>query len=107
MAAVNTLTFSSEKEAYPRFVVQFHNDNFILDERVKQPSDVKIFAYQIFIFKTPVQDEVERNKYLETIFQLFRTPYERSTYQGAKYFWRPTDLKTDNLRTSSWSLSSR
>ena len=50
---------SSEKEAYPRFVVQFHNDNYVLDERIKQPKDVKIFAYQIFIFKTPVQDEVE------------------------------------------------
>ena len=56
--------FSSEKEAYPRFVVQFHNDNFILDERIKQPTEVKIFAYQIFIFKTPVQDEVGSSKEL-------------------------------------------
>ena len=55
---------SSEKEAYPRFVVQFHNDNFILDERIKQPTEVKIFAYQIFIFKTPVQDEVGSLKVL-------------------------------------------
>lgn len=55
---------SSEKEAYPRFVVQFHNDNFILDERIKQPTEVKIFAYQIFIFKTPVQDEVGSVKVL-------------------------------------------
>ena len=50
---------SSEKDAYPRFVVQFHNsDIFHLDQRVKQPTDVKIFASQMFIFKTPVQDEV-------------------------------------------------
>ena len=42
---------------YPRFVVQFHSDNFTLDERVKQPSEVKIFASQLFIFKTPVQNE--------------------------------------------------
>ena len=49
--------FSSEREVYPRFVVQFHNDNYILDERVKQPHDIKIFASQMFIFKTPVQNE--------------------------------------------------
>ena len=56
----NCINFlSSEKDAYPRFVVQFHNaDNFILDPRVKQPTDTKIFASQMFIFKTPVQNEV-------------------------------------------------
>ena len=42
---------------YPRFVVQFHNDNYILDERIVQPNDIKIFASQMFIFKTPVQNE--------------------------------------------------
>ena len=51
------LYFSSEKEVYPRFVVQFHNDHYVLDERVRQPTDVKIFAAQLFIFKTPVQNE--------------------------------------------------
>jgi len=48
---------TSEKDAYPRFVVQFHNDDPILDDRIRQPEDIKIFASQIFVFKTPVQDE--------------------------------------------------
>ena len=62
LASLSIFCFSSEKDAYPRFVVQFHNaDNFILDQRVKQPTDTKIFASQMFIFKTPVQDEVTSN----------------------------------------------
>lgn len=54
-----SLVSSSEKDAYPRFVVQYGNDISVTDERIKQPSDVKIFASQMFIFKTPTQDEVD------------------------------------------------
>ena len=49
---------ASEKECYPRFVVQFRlGDVAQLDERVRQPTDVKIFAGQVFVFQTPVQEE--------------------------------------------------
>ena len=78
--------FSSEKDVFPRFVVQFHNDGYVLDARVKQPLDVKIFASQLFIFKTPVQDE-------ESIRQIYLS--------GGKIFleaYRPKDRQASNVK---------
>lgn len=75
-----------EKQAYPRFVVQFHNEGFILDERVQQPEDVKIFAGQIFVFKTPVQNE-------ESIKQIYLS--------GGKIFveaYRPKDKQASTVK---------
>lgn len=77
---------TSEKDAYPRFVVQFHNDNFVTDERIRQPEDVKIFASQIFVFKTPVQDE-------ESIRQIYLA--------GGKIFieaYRPKDKQSSSVK---------
>jgi hypothetical protein len=77
---------TSEKDAYPRFVVQFHNDDPILDDRIRQPDDIKIFASQIFVFKTPVQDE-------EAIRQIYLT--------GGKIFieaFRPKDKQSSSVK---------
>eukprot|EP00092_Neocalanus_flemingeri_P022305 GFUD01024187.1.p1 GENE.GFUD01024187.1~~GFUD01024187.1.p1 ORF type:complete len:836 (+),score=195.53 GFUD01024187.1:63-2570(+) len=77
---------SSEKDAHPRFVVQFHNDSFTTDERIRQPEDVKIFASQIFVFKTPVQDE-------ESIRQIYLA--------GGKIFieaYRPKDKQSSSVK---------
>lgn len=77
---------TSEKDAFPRFVVQFHSDNFAMDDRIRQPDDIKIFASQIFVFKTPVQDE-------ELIRQIYLA--------GGKIFleaYRPKDKQSSSVK---------
>ena len=50
--------FRSEKEVFPRFVTGFPGQGiYSLDERIIQPTQVKIFANQIFVFTTPQQND--------------------------------------------------
>ena len=48
----------SDKEVYPRFVTVFPGKGtYSLDDRIVQPTEVQIFAQQMVIFQTPMQND--------------------------------------------------
>ena len=86
-------------------MVQFHSDNFVLDERIKQPTEVKIFAYQIFIFTSPVQDEVRSSvsrQATSNVNKFLPQDAIREIYlAGGKIFleaYRPKDRQSSNVK---------